>query len=190
MKPKATIFAGVNGCGKTTLYYDELEKGNSFGLRINIDEIVSSFGDWRNQKDQMRAAKIALKIRDMYINTRQSFNQETTLCGNSIIKLLHALKQQDYILNLYYIGVDSPLIAQERVKIRVAKGGHNISPHLIEKRFYESLENLKVIAPLCDDILLFDNSNVFAFLAQKQTTSHKEFIKELECFITSRTKQK
>ena len=66
-KPKAYIFAGVNGAGKTTLYYDKLEQGKHFGLRINIDEIVSSFGDWREQKDQFRASKIALKIRTSYI---------------------------------------------------------------------------------------------------------------------------
>lgn len=60
-KPKAYIFAGVNGAGKTTLYYDKLEQGKHFGLRINIDEIVSSFGDWRELKDQFRASKIALK---------------------------------------------------------------------------------------------------------------------------------
>ena len=42
-KPQATIFAGTNGTGKTTLYYQELENGKEFGYRINIDEFVSSF---------------------------------------------------------------------------------------------------------------------------------------------------
>ena len=41
-KPQATIFAGTNGTGKTTLYYQELENGKEFGYRINIDEFVSS----------------------------------------------------------------------------------------------------------------------------------------------------
>lgn len=36
MKKIATIFAGAEGCGKTTLYYNELEKSKDFGLRINI----------------------------------------------------------------------------------------------------------------------------------------------------------
>ena len=42
--PRAYIFAGVNGAGKTTFYYDKLEKGEHFGFRINIDEIVSFWG--------------------------------------------------------------------------------------------------------------------------------------------------
>ena len=78
---------GVNGAGKTTLYYNELESAKDFGLRINIDEIVSSFGDWKNRKDQIRASKIALKIREKYIKEGKDFNQESTLCGNSILSL-------------------------------------------------------------------------------------------------------
>lgn len=67
MKKIATIFAGAEGCGKTTLYYNELEKNKDFGLRINIDEIVSSFGDWKNREDQFRASRIAIKMRENYI---------------------------------------------------------------------------------------------------------------------------
>lgn len=51
------LIAGVNGAGKSTLYQvlDSL-----FELpRINIDEIVRSFGDWRNPVDVMKAGKLA-----------------------------------------------------------------------------------------------------------------------------------
>ncbi|WP_180763053.1 hypothetical protein [Helicobacter sp. 11S02596-1] len=61
--PTAYIFAGADGAGKTTLYYNELERKLDFGFRINIDEIVSSFGDWKDPKDQMRGSKIALLLR-------------------------------------------------------------------------------------------------------------------------------
>ena len=134
MQPNATIFAGVNGSGKTTLYYNELEKGRLFGLRVNIDEIVSSFGDWRSEKDQTRATKIALRIRKHYIQTHQSFNQETTLCGASITKLFSTLKANNYAITLYYVGLDSVEKAKQRVKIRVAKGGHDIDSKLIETK--------------------------------------------------------
>lgn len=156
--PKAYIFAGVNGAGKTTLYYNKLECGWHFGLRINIDEIVSSFGDWREAKDQFRASKIALKIRTDYIAQKQNFNQETTLCGKGIIKLFHTLHKAGYEIYLYYVVIDSIALAKERVAIRVKKGGHNIAPYLVEKRYKESLQNLKKVAPLCTQIEIFDNS--------------------------------
>ena len=165
--PRAYIFAGVNGAGKTTFYYDKLEKGEHFGFRINIDEIVSSFGDWREAKDQFRASKIALKIRANYIANKQSFNQETTLCGKGIMRLFHHLQKVGYKIYLYYIVLDSIALAKKRVAMRVKKGGHNIEPYLIEKRYTQSLQNLKKIAPLCEKIEIFDNSqsiqNAFVF---------------------------
>ncbi|MBT0824160.1 MULTISPECIES: hypothetical protein [Campylobacter] len=93
MKKIATIFARAEGCGKTTLYYNELEKNKDFGLRINIDEIVSSFGDWKNQEDQFRASRIAIKMRKNYIKKAYDFNQETTLCGTSILSLFKKLQK-------------------------------------------------------------------------------------------------
>ncbi len=154
----AYIFAGVNGAGKSTLYWNEIEKGARLGQRINIDEIVSSFGDWRNAKDQARAARIALKLQKSYIKNNESFNQETTLCGKGIVRLFERLREKDFKICLYYVGVDSVAIAKERVKMRVAKGGHNINETLIEKRYTASLKNLKQILPFCDEVFLYDNS--------------------------------
>lgn len=158
-QPIATFFAGVNGCGKTTFYYDELEKSKNFGLRINIDEMVSSFGSWREPQDQIRATKIAITMRNTYIKERADFNQETTLCGKSILNLFKDLKKQGYRINLYYISVNSVKTAIERVAMRVSKGGHNVDSALIEKRFYESRKNLATISSYCDSTQCFENSS-------------------------------
>ena len=156
--PQAHIFAGINGAGKSTLYYDELLCDKSFGIRINSDEFVSSFGNWKNPHEQFKASKIALKLRQNCIKKHYDFNQETTLCGKSIVNLFSELKAQNYAISLYYIGVNTPQIAKDRVKMRVAKGGHGIDSRLIDKRFGESLQNLLQVANLCDKIVLFDNS--------------------------------
>ena len=156
--PQAFIFAGINGAGKSTLYYDELLRDKSFGIRINTDEFVSSFGSWKNPKEQFKASKIALKLRQNCIKKHYDFNQETTLCGKSIVNLFAELKDSGYAISLYYIGVNSPQIAKDRVKMRVAKGGHDIDSRLIDKRFTESTQNLLKIAKFCDKIVLFDNS--------------------------------
>lgn len=157
-KPTAFIFAGVNGAGKSTLYYDELLKGKSFGVRINTDEFVSSFGNWKNPKEQFKAAKIALKLRQTCMINKNDFNQETTLCGKNIVNLFKKLKTCGYVISLYYISVNTPQIAKDRVKARVAKGGHDVDNALIDKRFDKSLQNLPKIMRFCDEIYLFDNS--------------------------------
>ncbi|MDE7316479.1 MAG: zeta toxin family protein [Helicobacter sp.] len=182
--PVATFFSGVNGCGKTTMYYNELEKGNTFGYRINIDEIVSSFGDWRNREDQVRASKIAIKMRNKMIEERQDFNQETTLCGKSIVRLFEKIKHDGYAISLYYISVDSPQIAKERVRMRVQKGGHSIDPRIIEKRFFTSLCNLREIYIDCDDVFLFDNTQGFEMILNKRES--KNFSLSMQNFISEK----
>ena len=64
-----------------------------------------------------------------------------------------------------YIGVDNPDIAKERVRIRVLKGGHGIPEEAIERRYYESLDNLKEVLHICNEINIYDNTNKFKRVA-------------------------
>lgn len=165
-QPTATIFAGINGAGKTTLYFLALEKGINLGYRINVDEIAQSIGDYKDKKTQVRALKIAITMRKVYIDDKLNFNQETTLCGKTILNLFKELKENNYKINLRFIGLDSPQTAKERVKIRVAKGGHDVDSHLIDKRYYESMQNLLKVMPLCDEILVYDNTKNYELIAK------------------------
>lgn len=60
-----------------------------------------------------------------------------------------------------YIGVSSPEVAKERVRIRVKNGGHGIPDEDIERRYYDSIENLKKIIDVCDEINIYDNTEMF-----------------------------
>ena len=82
---KYILIAGVNGAGKSTLY-QTLESLKNMP-RINTDEIVKSLGDWQNMSDVLDAVKIAVKKIKEYFEQGVSFNQETTLCGASIIQI-------------------------------------------------------------------------------------------------------
>lgn len=70
--------------GKSTLY-QSLQSLQDMP-RVNTDEILRDFGDWRNMADVMTAGKIAVKKIDQYFGDSITFNQETTLCGKSILK--------------------------------------------------------------------------------------------------------
>lgn len=54
---KYIIYAGVNGAGKSTLYRTSHYQDSM--LRVNTDEILREFGDWRNPKDLIMAGKLA-----------------------------------------------------------------------------------------------------------------------------------
>lgn len=152
-----TLYAGVNGAGKSTIYsttnyYENLN-------RVNPDEIlVSNGGDWRNEKDQLKAGREAVRRINSFIEQGISFNQETTLCGQSILRNIQKAKEQGFSIKLYYVGLNSPELAVERVKGRVSKGGHGIPEETIKKRYETSLEMLTKVLPLCDKAIIYDNS--------------------------------
>ena len=162
LKPTYTIFAGVNGAGKSSLYNNLIltTEKDFLGKRINTDEIVKEIGDWKRDTDQMKAGRIALaKIKNFFEN-KTTFNQETTLCGNSILRTIKKAKELGYNIDLHFVSVNSSEIAKERVKQRVLKGGHGIPVEAIERRFFESRENLIKISTYCDKITIYDNSKV------------------------------
>ena len=168
MKKKFYLFAGVNRAGKSTLYNTEsLDINIKDTVRINTDEIVRKIGNWKNDSDQIKAVKIAINLRNNCFQCGKSFNEETTLTGKTILKIIDKVKEQGYELQLFYVGLSSPNIAKERVKSRVEKGGHNIENDVIEKRYYESLKNLKKIISKFDKVYFYDNSikykNIFLF---------------------------
>jgi len=57
-----TLFAGVNGAGKTSLYHAAFENNDVAGVRVNLDEIVRQSGDWRDARVQLNAGKKAIAL--------------------------------------------------------------------------------------------------------------------------------
>ena len=90
---KYVLIAGVNGAGKSTLYQTLPNLQNM--PRVNTDEILKEFGDWRNAVDVMRAGKVAVKRIAQYLNEEITFNQETTLCGKSILNNIDKAKKKE-----------------------------------------------------------------------------------------------
>lgn len=158
--PTYTIFAGVNGAGKTSIYKSIYYNENKDEKRINTDEMVARIGSWKDNNLQIKCAREAVKLIKQYILEDISFNQETTLSGKSIIKNIKFAKEKGFYIVMNYIGVEGPEIAKERVKIRVSKGGHGIPDKDIERRYYDSLKNLNDVIGICDEVNIYDNTEV------------------------------
>ena len=156
---KYIIIAGVNGAGKSTLY-QTIESLKEMP-RVNVDEIVREIGDWKNMSDVFKAGKIAVKRISQYFVESITFNQETTLCGQTIIRNILKAKELGYFIELHYVGVDSVEIAKDRVKHRVQQGGHGIPESDIEKRYEETFERLNSILKECNLIAFYDNTESF-----------------------------
>lgn len=156
---KYILIAGVNGAGKSTLY-QSLQSLQDMP-RVNADEILREFGDWRNMIDVMAAGKIAVKKMAGYFDEGITFNQETTLCGRSILNNINKAKERGYFIELHYIGVEGVDIAKERVAARVKQGGHGIAEKDIERRYIDTFNNLKIVLPECDLAAFYDNTIEF-----------------------------
>lgn len=159
-----TIFAGVNGAGKTSIYKSIYFSLNKNEKRINTDEMVARVGSWKDDNLQMKCAREAIKLIKRYFSEGISFNQETTLSGRSIVKNIKVAKENGFFVEMNFIGIESPKLAKERIKLRVKKGGHGIPDDAVERRYIESLENLKLVKNICDRINIYDNTNKFKLI--------------------------
>ncbi len=61
--------------------------------------------------------------------------------------------------------MDSVQLAKERIRFRVANGGHGIPDEDVERRYIKSHQKLSEVIILCDKIDLFDNSKQFEKVA-------------------------
>lgn len=129
--------------------------------RVNTDEILREFGDWRNTADVIAAGKIAVKNIARYFEEDISFNQETTLCGKAILNNIKKARKKGYFIELHYVGVASADIAKRRVAERVKQGGHGIREEDIDRRYVDTFSNLKIILPDCNLALFYDNTVEF-----------------------------
>lgn len=176
-----TLYAGVNGAGKSTIY-DTIGFYGSKN-RVNSDEIlVLHGGDWRNEKDQIMAGRKAVRKIDCFIKQGISFNQETTLAGKSILRTIQKAREHKFFVNMYYVGLNSPELAIERVKSRVAKGGHGIEESVIKQRYETSLAMLKRVVPLCDTVIVYDNSKELDKIARYKNGSWTLYNEKCEWF--------
>ena len=185
---KLYLFAGTNGVGKSTLYLDGVGPSIENSVRINADEIAREKGwDWRDPKTNAKALLLETKKLQKVLKTGQDINLETTLAGHekNILKLLDRVKKNNYQIVLLYVGVSSPDIAVERVKERVAKGGHGVPEELIIKRYYESFDNFSRLINKFNSVKVYDNSKNFRILYQRIETEVKLCRKDIPQWVQS-----
>ena len=69
-----------------------------FTINHRKDEILREIGDWRNMGDVVAAGKIAVRKLSQYFDEEITFNQETTLCGKSILNNIDKAKKRGYFM--------------------------------------------------------------------------------------------
>jgi len=93
------------------------------------------------------------------MEANRTFAFETTGSGTNYVKHLKAAQTSGYEVHLLFLWLYSPDLAVQRVAHRVEQGGHYIPEEIIRRRYDLGLKNLiKHYLPLCDSVLVLDNS--------------------------------
>ncbi len=83
---------------------------------------------------------------------------ETTLAGVGILRHMTAVRQAGYRVVLHYVSLASPEQALDRIRNRVALGGHDI-PEADVRRLIRSHSDLPTAIACSDEALHYDNSD-------------------------------
>jgi predicted ABC-type ATPase len=110
----------------------------------------------------------------------KSFAFETTLATKSYAEKVKFAKENNYSVTLLFFWLQNIELAKDRVKVRVAEGGHNIPDEVIERRYLHGIKNLfEIYLPLVDDAMIFDNSDgKHELIAYKTVESFEEINQE------------
>lgn len=88
----------------------------------------------------------------------QTIGVETVLSTGKYRNLVRAAKARGFEVRLIYVVLNSPQLNIERVKLRVAKGGHDVPKAKIVERRERSLQQLPWFLANADLAWIFDNS--------------------------------
>jgi predicted ABC-type ATPase len=157
--PNLYVISGCNGAGKTTASYTVLPDMLNCKEFVNADEIAKGLSPFQPEKVAIEAGRLMLnRIKDL-MKHKSDFAFETTLATKTYTKLIQEAQSNGYFVTLLYFWINSPDLAIERVKSRVASGGHDIPIDIIKRRYYSGIENLsKLYVPICNYWIIIDNS--------------------------------
>lgn len=159
-KPELIVIAGPNGAGKTSVTQKFLHHEWADGtVYINPDEVAKEkFGDWNSAEAVVSAANYCKEWRERCLKEKVSFVFETVFSATDKIDFLLRAKEAGFFIRLFFIATSNPTINAARIAQRVMKGGHDVPIAKIVSRYYKSIENCKVIAPVLDRLYVYDNS--------------------------------
>jgi predicted ABC-type ATPase len=105
---------------------------------------------------------LAGELRWKLIEQGESFIFETVFSDpvGDKIGFLRAAELRGFTVVLFFIGIDGPGISEERVAMRVSKGGHDVPTGKIAERYPRIMKNLSRALRELSNVRVYDNSDV------------------------------
>ena len=158
--PRLVLIAGPNGAGKTNFarqYLPVLERDMAF---VNADEIAREMRaqGFSQAHADIRSGRAMLERIEQLIGIGADLTIETTLASLSYAQKIPAWRRLGYRVALIYLRLPNPERSVERVRRRVAAGGHGVPEEVIRQRFAKSVEYLETrYKPIVDEWYIVDS---------------------------------
>ncbi len=158
-QPHVIVIGGPNGAGKSTIAPSILRDYLVIPDFVNADQIAAGLSAYNPEGAAFEAGRIMLRRLQELAASGKSFAFESTLSSRTFSVFLTKLKAQGYRVDLCYVWLNSAMLAQERVALRVRMGGHHIPPEVIARRYARSVQNFRSLyLSIADEWSVFDNS--------------------------------
>jgi predicted ABC-type ATPase len=159
VNPRIYVLAGVNGAGKSSVIGGIIHAAG--GEFFNPDEVAATLRTeqglslreanaqaWTEGKERLERA----------IHDRSDFAFETTLGATTIPRLLAQAADEGFEVRIWLVGLESVEKHMQRVRARVAAGGHDIPEEKIRERWVGSRLNIINLLPRVAELRVYDNS--------------------------------
>lgn len=163
-KPIATIVAGANATGKTTLVSTLYQTG-FFDKEEYVSPDLIVYRDLgcneENEKEvYVKAFALADEQRNRIVGEKNGFVLETDLSGDTELELFQELKEHGYRVRLIYVGTDTIETNARYLIRRIKERGHDVPLKKLMQRASDAIYNLSKIwdSDGCDEVILIDNS--------------------------------
>jgi predicted ABC-type ATPase len=158
------VLAGCNGAGKSSIGGAALRQ--SGGEFFNPDEAaqriaaanVTRSPPLTRERINSAAWNEGRRLLQRAIDERADFAFETTLGGRTMTALLEQAAQAGLSIHVWFVGLADVDLHIDRVRRRVAKGGHDIPARKIQERFGNGRLHLIRLLPHLTELYLYDNS--------------------------------
>lgn len=159
-KARCIVIAGANGAGKSTFALEYLPNEARIINFANADLIASGLSPLRPELAAVAAVRLMLDEIDRFVDGRADFAWESTLSGVGHVKRIQIMRRLGYHVEIIYLRLASPGLAQRRIAARVRQGGHNVRKSDVLRRFSRSWQNFETrYRPLADAWAVYDNSS-------------------------------
>ena len=153
------LVVGPNGAGKSTFVELTLAPLLSSSVFVNADHIAQNRWPDDPALHAYEAASVAAATRARLVGLGESFIAETVFSHPSKLELVDAAQTAGYTAVAHVLLIPEDL-AVERVRRRVASGGHSVPEVKIRGRYRRLWALVTAAITRCDSAFVYDNTGL------------------------------